>query len=251
MTDVPFSGNAPAIQEIISRADAKARGLKRYFNRVPCPQGHIVQRMVSNRRCIICLKASKMAWDAANPEKVKATTQRTREKAKPQKAEYDKRYRIKNAGKLSEYKASYYLENRARVLFEQKQWREQNGEAHRARSAKWYHENIERARARNRQHKRDNPQKINAINANRRAIKKGSTGSHTADEIKSLFVMQGGKCANCLCSIKKSCHVDHIVPLIRGGTNWIKNIQLLCPPCNLTKGAKDPIEFAQENGRLL
>lgn len=41
------------------------------------------------------------------------------------------------------------------------------------------------------------------------------------------------------------------MPLARGGGNGIGNIQLLCPPCNLRKGSKDPIKWAQKNGRLL
>jgi hypothetical protein len=35
-------------------------------------------------------------------------------------------------------------------------------------------------------------------------------------------------------------HVDHIIPLARGGTNDITNFQALCPKCNLSKGVKLP-----------
>jgi 5-methylcytosine-specific restriction endonuclease McrA len=251
MTDAPINGNPPAIQEIISRADAKARGLKRYFTGLPCKHGHVAQSMVSNRRCCVCLRAGKLAWDAANPEKVKATSLQTREKAKPKKSEYDKIYREKNGNKLAEYRAAYYVENREQLLAKDKQWRDENAVVHRARSRRWYHENIDRARERNRKQKRDNPEKVNALNAKRRAIKRGAEGVHTADEINALFAKQNGKCAFCFCSIKKGYHVDHVVPLIRGGSNWISNIQLLCQPCNNRKHAKDPIKFAQENGRLL
>jgi 5-methylcytosine-specific restriction endonuclease McrA len=46
-------------------------------------------------------------------------------------------------------------------------------------------------------------------------------------------------------------HVDHILPLALGGDNRRKNIQLLCPTCNLSKGAHHPIDHAQRNGLLL
>lgn len=40
---------------IISRAEAKAQGLKRYFDGVPCPHGHISEREVANgNKCVEC-----------------------------------------------------------------------------------------------------------------------------------------------------------------------------------------------------
>ena len=35
--------------------------------------------------------------------------------------------------------------------------------------------------------------------------------------------------------------VDHIVPRARGGQNERTNLQLLCEPCNASKGAKDGV----------
>ena len=45
--------------------------------------------------------------------------------------------------------------------------------------------------------------------------------------------------------------VHHIQPLALGGSNDKTNLQLLCPTCNLRKGAKPPERWAAENGRLL
>jgi len=41
-------------------------------------------------------------------------------------------------------------------------------------------------------------------------------------------------------------HVDHIIPLARGGANELRNYEALCPECNLRKGAKMP-ELIQES----
>lgn len=109
----------------------------------------------------------------------------------------------------------------------------------------------EENRARARAHYAKNPAKYAAYSRNRKARLKNAEGRHTADDIKSLFERQKGRCVNCCASIRGSFHVDHIMPLIRGGSNGPKNIQLLCPPCNLSKKAKDPIDWAHQNGRLL
>jgi 5-methylcytosine-specific restriction endonuclease McrA len=69
--------------------------------------------------------------------------------------------------------------------------------------------------------------------------------------INFLLVKQQGKCAICHCSIIEKHHVDHITPLARGGENDKRNYQLLCPPCNLEKGANDPLTHMQRKGKLL
>lgn len=42
--------------ELISRSEAKAAGLTRYFTGRACRQGHLCQRMVSNSDCVDCMR---------------------------------------------------------------------------------------------------------------------------------------------------------------------------------------------------
>lgn len=85
----------------------------------------------------------------------------------------------------------------------------------------------------------------------RRARVRGVEGNHTVQQIADLLVVQRGRCAICRRDIRKTFHADHVVPIKTGGSNYISNIQLLCPPCNQSKGAKDPIVFMQSLGRLI
>lgn len=52
-------------------------------------------------------------------------------------------------------------------------------------------------------------------------------------------VSGGWSCANCASRIteRTDAHVDHIVPLARGGSNDRDNLQVLCARCNLSKAA--------------
>lgn len=44
----------------------------------------------------------------------------------------------------------------------------------------------------------------------------------------------GGRCQNC--GSPDRIEIDHIIPVSRGGTNHIDNLQPLCRPCNASKG---------------
>ena len=79
----------------------------------------------------------------------------------------------------------------------------------------------------------------------------GAKERHTATDIIDLLAAQKWKCAACRKSLKDGYHVDHVVPLARGGGNGKSNLQMLCPKCNMTKSARDPVEFMQSLGFLL
>lgn len=131
-----------------------------------------------------------------------------------------KAWRNKNKQHTAAYGKQYRQENRTEVLRRLKAWRDSNPMAMRA------HEKTRRAR------------KLNA------------PGTHTAADVRDILTMQRHHCA--CCGVKLATyHVDHIVPLSRGGSNDKANLQILCAPCNLSKHAKDPLTFMQERGFLL
>lgn len=69
--------------------------------------------------------------------------------------------------------------------------------------------------------------------------------------IPRLGELQRWKCAICRIGIKCAYHVDHIMPIAKGGKHEPRNLQLLCATCNVRKNSKDPIAYMQEVGRLL
>jgi hypothetical protein len=58
--------------EIISRKDAKAKGLKHYFTGKPCKNGHIGLRRVSETGCSTCSYLNVKKWRKENREKSRA-----------------------------------------------------------------------------------------------------------------------------------------------------------------------------------
>lgn len=132
-------------------------------------------------------------------------------------------------------------------------WRGANKAKVNADSRRWNKENYARARTNTKKWRKANPDKVRTIDANKKASRRLAEGTFTQRDIQALRGRQKGKCAHSWCrkSLSVGYHVDHIMPLARGGTNWPANLQLLCPHCNMSKHARHPIDVAQEHGLLL
>lgn len=64
-------------------------------------------------------------------------------------------------------------------------------------------------------------------------IKERARGPH--GKVKRRL-LKDAVCAQC--GTTESLTIDHIVPLSKGGTHRIENLQVLCYPCNQAKGAE-------------
>jgi len=91
---------------------------------------------------------------------------------------------------------------------------------------------------------RAHPEKVATKNRNRRAREAGNGGVHTDADVIAQYERQKGKCFYCGKKLDDDYHVDHVVPLALGGSNGPENLVIACAYCNVSKGAKHPIEFA-------
>lgn len=96
----------------------------------------------------------------------------------------------------------------------------------------------------------ENKKKRSEWQRSRYHAKRAQGGGFTRHEVNEIHKKQKGFCAHC-CKKLSDYHVDHVIPISKGGENKKENLQILCPTCNLQKGSKDPIQWANENGKLL
>lgn len=207
--------------EKITRADAQAKGLKRFFTGEPCMRGHIAERQTTNGRCFECSKQTSRNYRARNPDKTRALT---------------KNYKKSHPEWVKERAKARYDRNPEHIQLLNKKWLDKNPDFRAAYMREWRAENPELARA---------------SRHRRRARIADSLENYTASDVKNIKKAQRGKCAICHVKLGSDYHVDHIVPLKLGGDNGRRNIQLLCPKCNVHKSFRDPLDYMRSQGRLL
>lgn len=178
-----------------------------------------------------------VAWRKANPEKMKAYSSAWRkanpEKHRAQVAAWNKAHPEECRARNAAFDKAHPEKGRARKAA----WRKANPDKDRACKAAWCKAN----------------QELRRIYEHNRRVRKTANGGKLSKGIsEKLLLRQKEKCAICKKSVKKyGHHLDHIVPISKGGKNIDANIQLLCPACNHKKSAKDPIQFMQSLGYLL
>ena len=150
-----------------------------------------------------------------------------------------------------QYMRVYYLRNKERLLAWQAEYKRANPEAAKQRRAALHARNREHDNATSAKWRRNNPDRRAHLQRIHRARKRNAPGQHTPQDVTRLFDLQRGMCPVCRQKLPDAYHVDHVVALSRGGSNDPDNLQLLCPPCNASKHAKDPVSFMQEKGYLL
>ena len=181
----------------------------------------------SGRRshCKTCTRKFSQQWREENPGYI--------QKYRKENPEYDQGWRERNRDKLRKYS---------------KKWREENREKICGYSQKYHEKNRDKERETNRKWREENREKIHEYASKRRARERTAKGTHTASDIRLIYERQGRRCWWCQCKLGREYHVDHRIPLTKGGSNDPSNLVISCSACNLSKGAKLPHEW---NGRLL
>lgn len=162
----------------------------------------------------------------------------------------EKGRREKNRPRRLAYMAGYNLEHRDRLCEMHRARRASRPEEYRERSRKWQAEHPGHDKA----WRQQNPDAARAISVKkthkRRAIKKGAAvGTDRKACLARIKAIKSPEVLPChWCgtpTAKDGRHVDHIVPLRRGGPHAAENLCCSCPRCNCSKRDSLPEEFLQ------
>lgn len=122
-------------------------------------------------------------------------------------------------------RADYYLQNHSQIIIKNQEYREKN----RSRVREWNQRyNIKRF--------------FFTCSRRLRIQEKGETASHK--ELASLWKIQRGCCALTGRRLnRENVHLDHIIPLVRGGSSTIENLRWLHRDVNFAKRDLFDAEF--------
>lgn len=155
--------------------------------------------------CRPCEARRTRASQIKNPERVKA---------------YSTKYQTANAEAIRERDRQKYWANREQELAKDRARRDRNPEVGRAAARRW-------AKA--------NPDRRKVSEFRYRALEMGAAGKSTVEQIAARVAYYGWLCWLCRGPWVGK-HVDHVIPLSKGGSNWPANLRPICRSCNTSKG---------------
>lgn len=133
--------------------------------------------------------------------------------------QYNAQYRREHPEWVAGVKRRYYERHRDEVIAKSSEYRK--------RTPRYWQRSREKSAERD---------------AQRRARRRKLVGSFTKADVVRQLAAQEGRCYYCGDPVT-AYHVDHYIPLARGGSNGPENIVIACPHCNHQKRAMMPDEF--------
>lgn len=118
-------------------------------------------------------------------------------------------------------------------------YREKNLDVIRQQKRRYYVANAEIIRSRVRMWYAENPERAYANQAKRRA--RLANAPHEPYSRTDVFARYVSTCAYCDAPAE---HIDHVVPISKGGADAAHNLLPACAPCNLAKSDKSLAEWA-------
>lgn len=151
-----------------------------------------------------------------------------REKRRRKQEEYNHTHR--------EYTRKYGQDNRESIIKKKRNRYKANPELQKERTRLWRENNPEKDKERTRRYRENHPNMLVMAAQNRRARTIGNGGTYTQAEWEALCKQYDYLCL--CCKEQNPLTVDHVIPISKGGSNSIDNLQPLCRGCNSRKGTR-------------
>lgn len=191
-----------------------------------CNRGHPrIPENLSGKNCKICMAERGRKWNERN---------RANE-TKRKRQWYDD-----HLSEANERSRKWYLEHKEQESDKARKRYQANPDYYKRKSLERYWSDPVQAAERAKAYYQKNRDKATAHSHNRRAREITAAGTASSEQIDARMRYYGYHCVYCGGPFE---HVEHAIPLARGGSNWPANLVPSCRSCNNRKHTKKWYEF--------
>jgi len=174
---------------------------------------------------------------------------KNKEKRKIYQKEYNGKYYETNRQKVLSNSSNYYKNNQDKVLSYQKKYYETNSEKVKGRQREYVLNNKEIVLKRKKVEYRKNIDKYRAARLRRKARVRMLEHKFTDSDRNKILSDFNNSC--CLSGKSEDIHMDHVLPLSRGGGTVVGNIIPLAGELNLSKNDRNLFTWFEDNEERL
>lgn len=153
----------------------------------------------------------------------------------------------KDIVKARHYSREWKRNNRTRVRAYNNEWQKKHPEQKKIWAARYRSRHKEKIAAKMKIWRNKNSARLKIYSRSQRHARR-ALGTIPDWLYLKLLIVQKYKCRHCETRLERNAkpHMDHILPVSKGGTNAKENLQLLCEKCNLSKGPKYETDFLHD-----
>jgi 5-methylcytosine-specific restriction endonuclease McrA len=222
-----------------------------------CRKGHRSKRYASGD-CIKCAKERAARWQKDNPKKVAIRNKRWRDKNKEHCRNYwaaynkanphiaresSRRYKQRYPEKIKASIVQWRKNNKQHIRLYKKTWNKNNPDKVKTMYRNWALKNKDKIKAWRDSWRENNKEQMRSLIHRYKMKKKNARGIWSAEDVFIMMKKQKELCNGCSKNIKTGYQIDHKNPISRGGSNYPRNLQLLCKSCNSEKHNKTVREW--------
>jgi len=152
----------------------------------------------------------------------------------------------KNTDKIKQYKENRVQTDSGYSARKNREYHHRNKTKMNAKSRAWRALNYDKARELEKVYRLNNPEIGRLQSQKRRALKR--QGEVFKVNVKDCQKMLNQPCFYCG---TKAIHLDHVIPLVRGGRHSIGNLVPSCSKCNTSKNKKTIMEWRVWKNKVL